>query len=161
MLYYHICLSAQKERHGLSRSMWREDLLKVAAFLRHVGSQWPHRMFQRAPYILPNIWNHPIFIAVLEMGKENAGRQLYQAASQGNLVSMAAALAQGAEANWSYSEEQGRTPLIASAIGVMKLILLIYCWNDSFLFCVCLHVPVLVCRGPFWHVSTYCWMEPM
>ncbi|XP_062328320.1 BAR_ACAPs and ArfGap_ACAP domain-containing protein [Osmerus eperlanus] len=52
-----------------------------------------------------------------QMGKEDAGRQLYQAASQGNLVSMAAALAQGAEANWSYSEEQGRTPLIASAIG--------------------------------------------
>lgn len=52
-----------------------------------------------------------------QMGKENAGLELYQAASQGDLVSMAAALAQGAEPNWVYSEEHGRTSLIASAVG--------------------------------------------
>lgn len=52
-----------------------------------------------------------------QMGKENAGLELYQAASQGDLVSMAAALAQGAEPNWVYTEEHGRTSLIASAVG--------------------------------------------
>lgn len=52
-----------------------------------------------------------------QIGRENAGRQLHLAASQGDLVSMAAALAQGAEVNWSHPEEHGRTALIAAATG--------------------------------------------
>ncbi|XP_041733139.1 BAR_ACAPs and ArfGap_ACAP domain-containing protein [Coregonus clupeaformis] len=49
--------------------------------------------------------------------RENAGRQMYQAACQGDLVTMASALAQGAEVNWSHAEEEGRTALIGSAFG--------------------------------------------
>uniref|UniRef100_A0A674A0A6 Arf-GAP with coiled-coil, ANK repeat and PH domain-containing protein n=1 Tax=Salmo trutta TaxID=8032 RepID=A0A674A0A6_SALTR len=44
-------------------------------------------------------------------------RQLYQAAFQGDLVTMASALAQGAEVNWSHAEEEGRTALIGSTFG--------------------------------------------
>ncbi|XP_062408273.1 BAR_ACAPs and ArfGap_ACAP domain-containing protein [Sardina pilchardus] len=45
------------------------------------------------------------------------GRRLYQAALQGDLVSMAAALAQGAEVNWSDPQQEGRTALIGASIG--------------------------------------------
>ncbi|XP_010901669.2 BAR_ACAPs and ArfGap_ACAP domain-containing protein isoform X2 [Esox lucius] len=48
---------------------------------------------------------------------ENAGRRLYEAACEGDLVTMAAALAQGAEVNCSHTEEEGRTALIGSAFG--------------------------------------------
>lgn len=48
------------------------------------------------------------------------GLRLYRAALAGDLVAMAAALAQGAEVNRSFSWEQGRTPLIAAAIGVRR-----------------------------------------
>ncbi|XP_030008690.1 LOW QUALITY PROTEIN: arf-GAP with coiled-coil, ANK repeat and PH domain-containing protein 3 [Sphaeramia orbicularis] len=49
--------------------------------------------------------------------KEEAGLCLYQAATTGDLVAMAAALAQGAEVNGSISTEQGRTALIGAAVG--------------------------------------------
>uniref|UniRef100_A0A8C9U1B6 Arf-GAP with coiled-coil, ANK repeat and PH domain-containing protein n=1 Tax=Scleropages formosus TaxID=113540 RepID=A0A8C9U1B6_SCLFO len=49
--------------------------------------------------------------------RERVGRRLYQAAQQGDLVSMATALAQGAEVNWSNAEDEGRTPLIAATCG--------------------------------------------
>ncbi|KAL4648479.1 arf-GAP with coiled-coil, ANK repeat and PH domain-containing protein 3-like isoform X1 [Arapaima gigas] len=49
--------------------------------------------------------------------RERAGRRLYEAAQQGDLVSMATVLAQRAEVNWSNPEEEGRTPLIATAYG--------------------------------------------
>ncbi|XP_030633697.1 arf-GAP with coiled-coil, ANK repeat and PH domain-containing protein 3 [Chanos chanos] len=52
-----------------------------------------------------------------ETVKRNAGRRLYQAAQRGDLVSMATALAQGAEVNWIDPEEEGRTALIGAAIG--------------------------------------------
>ncbi|XP_023869968.1 arf-GAP with coiled-coil, ANK repeat and PH domain-containing protein 2 isoform X1 [Salvelinus sp. IW2-2015] len=52
-----------------------------------------------------------------QIGRENAGRQLYRAAFQGDLVTMASALAQGAEVNWSHAEEEGRTALIGSTFG--------------------------------------------
>ncbi|XP_020359528.1 arf-GAP with coiled-coil, ANK repeat and PH domain-containing protein 2 isoform X2 [Oncorhynchus kisutch] len=52
-----------------------------------------------------------------QIGRENAGRQLYQAAFQGDLVTMASALAQGAEVNWTHAEEEGRTALIGSTFG--------------------------------------------
>ncbi|KAL2095856.1 hypothetical protein ACEWY4_008004 [Coilia grayii] len=53
----------------------------------------------------------------LETARCDAGRRLFQAALQGDLVSMAAALAQGAEVNWSDPEQEGRTALIGTAIG--------------------------------------------
>ncbi|XP_028817224.1 arf-GAP with coiled-coil, ANK repeat and PH domain-containing protein 2 [Denticeps clupeoides] len=49
--------------------------------------------------------------------RHDAGCRLYQAALQGDLFSLATALAQGAEVNWSHPEEEGRTALIAAAIG--------------------------------------------
>ncbi|XP_065816282.1 BAR_ACAPs and ArfGap_ACAP domain-containing protein [Labrus bergylta] len=52
--------------------------------------------------------------------KEGAGLRLYRAALAGDLVAMAAALAQGAEVNRSISEEEeegGRTALIGAAVG--------------------------------------------
>lgn len=45
---------------------------------------------------------------------------LYRAALAGDLVAMAAALAQGAEVNGSLSGEQGRTALIGAAVGVRR-----------------------------------------
>ncbi|XP_063762550.1 BAR_ACAPs and ArfGap_ACAP domain-containing protein isoform X1 [Eleginops maclovinus] len=51
-------------------------------------------------------------------GKAEAGRRLYRAAMAGDLVAMAAALAEGSEVNGSIGEEGGgRTPLIGAAIG--------------------------------------------
>ncbi|KAF3848232.1 hypothetical protein F7725_021260 [Dissostichus mawsoni] len=51
-------------------------------------------------------------------GKAAAGRRLYRAAMAGDLVAMAAALAEGSEVNGSIGEEGGgRTPLIGAAIG--------------------------------------------
>ncbi|KAK6478470.1 BAR-ACAPs and ArfGap_ACAP domain-containing protein [Huso huso] len=45
------------------------------------------------------------------------GLQLYQASREGDLVTMATALAQGAGVNWTNPEEEGRTPLINAACG--------------------------------------------
>lgn len=53
--------------------------------------------------------------------KEEAGLHLYQAAVAGDLVSMAAALAAGAEVNSSVAKEEGRTALIGAAVGVRRL----------------------------------------
>ncbi|XP_078103317.1 arf-GAP with coiled-coil, ANK repeat and PH domain-containing protein 2 [Sander vitreus] len=50
-------------------------------------------------------------------GKGEAGLRLYRAASAGDPVAMAAALAQGAEVNGSIAEEAGRTALIGAAVG--------------------------------------------
>lgn len=41
---------------------------------------------------------------------------------EGDLVAMAAALAQGAEVNESIGEEEGRTALIGAAVGVKNTI---------------------------------------
>ncbi|XP_069390945.1 arf-GAP with coiled-coil, ANK repeat and PH domain-containing protein 2 isoform X2 [Paralichthys olivaceus] len=49
--------------------------------------------------------------------KVEAGLRLYQAALVGDLVAMAAALAEGAEVNGSIAEEEGRTGLIGAAVG--------------------------------------------
>ncbi|KAI1893791.1 hypothetical protein AGOR_G00127300 [Albula goreensis] len=49
--------------------------------------------------------------------RDALGRGLYQAAQCGDLVSMATALAQGAEVNWSHPEEERRTALIGAARG--------------------------------------------
>lgn len=52
--------------------------------------------------------------------KDDAGLRLYHAALAGDLVAMAAALAQGAEVNGSIGEEEGRTALIGAAVGVRE-----------------------------------------
>ncbi|XP_062416936.1 BAR_ACAPs and ArfGap_ACAP domain-containing protein [Pungitius pungitius] len=49
--------------------------------------------------------------------KAGAGMRLYRAAAAGDLVTMATALAQGAQVNGSIDEEAGRTPLIGAAVG--------------------------------------------
>ncbi|XP_036928771.1 BAR_ACAPs and ArfGap_ACAP domain-containing protein isoform X2 [Acanthopagrus latus] len=49
--------------------------------------------------------------------KDDPGLRLYHAALAGDLVAMAAALAQGAEVNGSIGEEEGRTALIGAAVG--------------------------------------------
>ncbi len=46
--------------------------------------------------------------------------RLYRASLAGDLVAMAAALAQGAEVNGSIGEEAGRTALIGAAVGVRR-----------------------------------------
>ncbi|KAM6931773.1 arf-GAP with coiled-coil, ANK repeat and PH domain-containing protein 2 isoform 2-T2 [Lycodopsis pacificus] len=48
---------------------------------------------------------------------DGAQRRLYRAAVAGDLVTMATALAQGAEVNGRSREEQGRTALIGAAVG--------------------------------------------
>ncbi|MED6277948.1 hypothetical protein CHARACLAT_018680 [Characodon lateralis] len=48
---------------------------------------------------------------------KGAGHRLYQASLAGDLVALATALAQGAEVNCSVAEEEGRTALIAAAVG--------------------------------------------
>ncbi|XP_076832394.1 arf-GAP with coiled-coil, ANK repeat and PH domain-containing protein 2 isoform X2 [Brachyhypopomus gauderio] len=52
-----------------------------------------------------------------ETAKRQAGQRLYQASLAGELVSMAAAMAQGAEVNWCNHGDAGRTALIGAAIG--------------------------------------------
>ncbi|XP_035390309.1 BAR_ACAPs and ArfGap_ACAP domain-containing protein isoform X2 [Electrophorus electricus] len=52
-----------------------------------------------------------------ETGRQQAGQRLYKSSLVGNLVSMATALALGAEVNWYNPEEEGRTALIGAAIG--------------------------------------------
>ncbi|XP_039986786.1 BAR_ACAPs and ArfGap_ACAP domain-containing protein isoform X2 [Xiphias gladius] len=49
--------------------------------------------------------------------KDEAGLRLYRAALAGDLVAMAAAVAEGTEVNGSVSEEDGRTALIGAAVG--------------------------------------------
>uniref|UniRef100_A0A087XWQ3 Arf-GAP with coiled-coil, ANK repeat and PH domain-containing protein n=1 Tax=Poecilia formosa TaxID=48698 RepID=A0A087XWQ3_POEFO len=49
--------------------------------------------------------------------QKGAGLRLYQASVAGDLVSMATALAEGAEVNGGVTEEEGRTALIGAAIG--------------------------------------------
>ncbi|KAG2462693.1 ACAP2 protein, partial [Polypterus senegalus] len=49
--------------------------------------------------------------------EQHLGLQLYQAAQEGHLGNMAAALAQGADINWANKEEEGRTPLISAMHG--------------------------------------------
>ncbi|XP_028275584.1 arf-GAP with coiled-coil, ANK repeat and PH domain-containing protein 2-like [Parambassis ranga] len=49
--------------------------------------------------------------------KDEARLQLYRASLDGDLVTMAAALAKGAEVNGSIGEEGGRTALIGAAVG--------------------------------------------
>ncbi|MEQ2256585.1 hypothetical protein ILYODFUR_025609, partial [Ilyodon furcidens] len=48
---------------------------------------------------------------------KGAGHRLYQASLAGDLVALATALAEGAEVNCSVAEEEGRTALIAAAVG--------------------------------------------
>lgn len=55
-----------------------------------------------------------IFCVSIEI-KQHLGQGLYDAAVNGDIVSLAKALAQGADVNWSNLE--GRTPLIGAAIG--------------------------------------------
>ncbi|XP_078023501.1 arf-GAP with coiled-coil, ANK repeat and PH domain-containing protein 2 [Epinephelus lanceolatus] len=50
-------------------------------------------------------------------GKGEAGLRLYRAALAGDLIAMAAALAQGAEVNGSIAEKGGHTALIGTAVG--------------------------------------------
>ncbi|XP_029026832.1 BAR_ACAPs and ArfGap_ACAP domain-containing protein isoform X2 [Betta splendens] len=49
--------------------------------------------------------------------EHNARMRLYQAALEGDLVAMAAALARGVQVNVSIAEEEGRTALIGAAVG--------------------------------------------
>ncbi|XP_027901044.1 arf-GAP with coiled-coil, ANK repeat and PH domain-containing protein 2 isoform X1 [Xiphophorus couchianus] len=49
--------------------------------------------------------------------QKGAGLRLYQASVAGDLVSMATALAEGAEVNGGVAEEEGRTALIGAAVG--------------------------------------------
>ena len=57
-------------------------------------------------------------VVITERGKEEAGHALYKGALLGDVVTMAAALSQGAEVNRRQPEEENRTPLMAAAIGV-------------------------------------------
>lgn len=59
-----------------------------------------------------------VCVFLLERSKEEAALCLYRAAVDGDLVAMAAALAQGSEVNSVVLEEQGRTALIGAAVGV-------------------------------------------
>ncbi|XP_033833240.1 BAR_ACAPs and ArfGap_ACAP domain-containing protein [Periophthalmus magnuspinnatus] len=52
-----------------------------------------------------------------DCSKEERARRLYRAAVEGDLVSMATALAQGSEVNAVVPEEHGRTALIGAAVG--------------------------------------------
>ncbi len=94
-------------------------------------------------------------LSVSACEKVDAGLRLYRAAMAGDLVAMAAALAQGAEVNGSISEEEGRTALIGAAVGVRKsfqnkcndggimtqrdleLLILIHNVNDTHVTCSC------------------------
>ncbi|XP_076590649.1 arf-GAP with coiled-coil, ANK repeat and PH domain-containing protein 2 [Chaetodon auriga] len=57
------------------------------------------------------------FVQICSSDGAHAGLRLYRAALAGDLVAMAAALAEGAEVNGSVGEEEGRTALIGAAVG--------------------------------------------
>ena len=70
---------------------------------------------------------NPVITSRHAAGKAEAGLRLYRAAMAGDLVAMAAALAEGSEVNGSIGEDGGgRTPLIGAAIGVSRKYILIY-----------------------------------
>lgn len=62
--------------------------------------------------------------------QKGAGLRLYQASVAGDLVSMATALAEGAEVNGGVAEEEGRTALIGAAVGVRD-VPAFFCRTDS------------------------------
>ncbi|XP_054883723.1 BAR_ACAPs and ArfGap_ACAP domain-containing protein isoform X1 [Poeciliopsis prolifica] len=57
------------------------------------------------------------FVQRRPAGAAGAGLRLYRASVAGDLVSMATALAEGAEVNGGVAEEEGRTALIGAAVG--------------------------------------------
>ncbi|XP_072546869.1 arf-GAP with coiled-coil, ANK repeat and PH domain-containing protein 2 isoform X2 [Salminus brasiliensis] len=79
---------------------------------RQVREVWIRRKYVERSFVKKDCES-----ADAETVKLRAGRKLYQAALDGELVSMATAIAQGAEVNWSNPEEAGRTALIGAAIG--------------------------------------------
>lgn len=94
------------------------------------------------------------FIFVSERHRNGAGLRLYRAALAGDLVAMAAALAEGAEVNGSIADEEGRTALIGAAVGVRRrrnptnwYQYQVVVSNVSF---------CAACRGHCWPVSSCC-----
>lgn len=86
------------------------------------------------------------------------GLCLYQAALAGDLVAMAAALARGAEVNQSFSGEEGRTALIAAAVGVNEPFG--PCWEAVWILIPDPDPLALLCRGHWWPVSSCCSTAP-
>ncbi|KAL7825438.1 hypothetical protein AOLI_G00326450 [Acnodon oligacanthus] len=79
---------------------------------RQVKEVWIRRKYVERSFVKKDCES-----ADAETMKLRAGQKLYQAALDGELVTMATALAQGADVNWSNPEEAGRTALIGAAIG--------------------------------------------
>lgn len=90
----------------------------------------------------------------IEKTKLRAGEKLYQESLSGDLVAMATALSEGAEVNWSNPEQEGRTALIGSAIGVSDRVWCVKCVNMLCDWCV----TVLYGRALCWRVSFCCRM---
>ncbi|XP_036413764.1 BAR_ACAPs and ArfGap_ACAP domain-containing protein [Colossoma macropomum] len=79
---------------------------------RQVKEVWIRRKYVERSFVKKDCES-----ADAETVKLRAGQKLYQAALDGELVSMATALAQGADVNWSNPDKAGRTALIGAAIG--------------------------------------------
>ncbi|XP_017536995.1 BAR_ACAPs and ArfGap_ACAP domain-containing protein [Pygocentrus nattereri] len=79
---------------------------------RQVKEVWIRRKYVERSFVKKDCES-----ADAENLKMRVGQKLYQAVLDGELVTMATALAQGADVNWSNPEEAGRTALIGAAIG--------------------------------------------
>ncbi|KAI4873693.1 hypothetical protein NFI96_017522 [Prochilodus magdalenae] len=79
---------------------------------RQVKEVWIRRKYVERSFVKKDCES-----ADAETVRLRAGQKLYQAALEGDLVTMATALAQGADINRSNPEEAGRTALIGAAIG--------------------------------------------
>ena len=118
-----LCFSSeQRRRRGSERNMWRRDSCRGAQ-VRLVNHLRPHlcehkRCWAQRSILIGRSDRRPRSVSGGE--KDDPGLRLYHAALAGDLVAMAAALAQGAEVNGSIGEEEGRTALIGAAVGVRR-----------------------------------------
>ncbi|KAK1786075.1 hypothetical protein P4O66_017806 [Electrophorus voltai] len=84
---------------------------------RPQSSRQEKEVWIRKKYVERTFVQRECLSADPETGRQQAGQRLYKSSLVGNLVSMATALALGAEVNWYNPEEEGRTALIGAAIG--------------------------------------------
>uniref|UniRef100_A0A8C4S6E2 Arf-GAP with coiled-coil, ANK repeat and PH domain-containing protein n=1 Tax=Erpetoichthys calabaricus TaxID=27687 RepID=A0A8C4S6E2_ERPCA len=99
---------------------WEPTQLKLLCVLGNdiINSIYEARCFEEGIlYGICLIHNSHLVASQTVSSEQHLGLQLYQAAQEGHLGNMAAALAQGADINWANKEEEGRTPLISAMHG--------------------------------------------
>uniref|UniRef100_A0A3Q3N9M0 Arf-GAP with coiled-coil, ANK repeat and PH domain-containing protein n=1 Tax=Mastacembelus armatus TaxID=205130 RepID=A0A3Q3N9M0_9TELE len=104
---------------SLTLDSWEAEQLKLLCILgNNVVNQIYEARCSEEGRVKPRLGSDALKpLLVSEHHKHDASLRLYRAALAGDLVAMAAALAEGAEVNGSVPEEEGRTALIGAAVG--------------------------------------------